>query len=220
VSRLDPRSLRTLVAGAAALGTGYVVARSRQLHAAERGISALARRPLPGRGSEAIGIATDLGSSFAVAGAAATLAAMGRTDRAIDVAVSGGSAWVLAQAAKPLLDRPRPYESDGALRLVAIPAGSSWPSGHAAVASAMAVALSEDARPPAPALFGGMSAFVAASRIHVGVHHPSDVLAGWGLGVLTGNAWRVLRHPAKGFARGVGRLLAARREREAEASAD
>jgi undecaprenyl-diphosphatase len=127
---------------------------------------------------------------------------------------------VLAQAAKPLLDRPRPYESDGALRLVAIPAGSSWPSGHAAVASAMAVALSEDARPPAAALFGGMSAFVAASRIHVGVHHPSDVLAGWGLGVLTGNAWRVLRHPAKGFARGVGRLLAARREREAEASAD
>lgn len=211
--------MRTLVAAAAALGTGYAVAKSPPLHAAERRVSSLARRPLPGRGSEAVGIATDLGSSFAVAGAAATLAAMGRTDRAIDVGVSGGLAWVLAQAAKPLLDRPRPYEADGALRLVAIPAGSSWPSGHAAVASAMAVALSEGASKPAPQLFGGMAAFVAASRIHVGVHHPSDVLAGWGLGVLTGNAWRLLRHPVKGLGRGVARGWSARRDRR-EVSAD
>ena len=205
--------MRTLVAAAAALGTGWVVARNRPLHAAERGISTVIRRPLPGRGSQAVGIATDLGSSFAVAGAAATLAALGRRERAIDVGVSGGLAWIAAQGAKPLLDRPRPYESDGADRLVAVPAGSSWPSGHAAVASAMAVALSEDARQPAPALLVGTSAFVAASRVHVGVHHPSDVLAGWGLGVLVANAWRLVRRPVLGL---VARLGA----RAGEASAD
>ncbi|MDX1511612.1 MAG: phosphatase PAP2 family protein [Nitriliruptorales bacterium] len=198
-----PRSARTLVAATAALGTGWVVARTRPLHAAERGVSAAVRRRLPGRGSEVVGIATDLGSSFAVAGAAATLAALGRRERAIDVGVSGGLAWIAAQGAKPLLDRPRPYESDGAERLVAVPAGSSWPSGHAAVAAAMAVALSEDARQPAPAMLAGMSVFVAASRVHVGVHHPSDVIAGWGLGVLVANVWRLVRRPVLGL---VGRL--------------
>jgi membrane-associated phospholipid phosphatase len=83
----------------------------------------------------------------------------------------------------------------------------------------MAVTLSEDARPPAPQLLGGMAAFVAASRIHVGVHHPSDVLAGWGLGVLTGNAWRLLRHPTKAIARSI-RRFATRQDREAATSAD
>ena len=207
MTRSNPRNMRTLVAGAAAFGLGWLVARTPPLHATERGISAAMRRPLPGRGSQAIGVATDLGSSFAVAGAAATLAALGRRERAVDVAVAGGMAWAAAQAAKPLLDRPRPYESDGAARLVAVPAGSSWPSGHAAVASAMAVTLSEDARWPAPRLLGAMATFVAASRVHVGVHHPSDVVAGWGLGVLTANAWRLVRRPV----RGVARRVAARR---------
>lgn len=200
MSRSDPRSLQTLVAGAAALGAGWLVAKNRGLHAVERQVSGVARHPLPGRGSEAVGIATDLGSAFAVAGAAATLAALGRTERAIDVGITGGLAWVAAQGAKPLLNRPRPYESDAAERLVAIPAGSSWPSGHAAVASALAVALSEDARRPAPRLFAGMAGFVAASRVHVGVHHPSDVVAGWGLGVLTANVWRLARHPIRRIA--------------------
>lgn len=195
--------MRTLAAGVAAFGAGWLVARSKPLHAAERGVSTVIRRALPGRISDAVGIATDLGSSFAVAGAAVTLAGLGRPRRAVDVAVSGSLAWVVAQAAKPLLDRPRPYETDGAQRLVSIPAGSSWPSGHAAVASAMAVALSEDAHRPAPQLFAGMATFVAASRVHVGVHHPSDVVAGWGLGVLAANAWRLVRRPVRGVARRV-----------------
>jgi undecaprenyl-diphosphatase len=64
---------------------------------------------------------------------------------------------------------------------------TSFPSGHAATAAAAACALLIVAPTFAPAWIG-MAFVMAASRVYVGAHYPSDVLAGAGLGVLVGLA--------------------------------
>ena len=64
---------------------------------------------------------------------------------------------------------------------------TSFPSGHAATAAAAACALLIVAPTFAPAWIA-MALVMAASRVYVGAHYPSDVLAGAGLGVLVGLA--------------------------------
>lgn len=140
-----------------------------------------------------VGSFTDLGSIYALAGVATALAAGGRRSASVDVAVAGGLAWVAAQAAKPLLRRPRPYELASATRTVAVPAGSSWPSGHTALAAAMTDALWPRARPRTRTAMVLLTGAVGLSRCYVGVHHLSDVIAGAGVGVLSSRLGILLR---------------------------
>jgi membrane-associated phospholipid phosphatase len=140
-----------------------------------------------------VGSFTDLGSIYALAGVATALAARGRRSAAVDLAVAGGLAWVAAQAAKPLLRRPRPYELASATRTVAVPAGSSWPSGHAALAAAMTDALWPRARPGTRTAMVLLTGAVGLSRCYVGVHHLTDVIAGAGVGVLSSRVGTRLR---------------------------
>lgn len=140
---------------------------------------------------------TDLGSVYGVTGAAVGLGLSGRPRLGADLAAAGAVAWGAAQGLKPLLDRPRPYET-GTPRLVAIPAGTSWPSGHSAVIAAMATvvvdAAGESKRPRLTRMVGyGTAIFVGGSRLHVGVHHPTDVIAGFGIGVLSSRLVHRLR---------------------------
>jgi membrane-associated phospholipid phosphatase len=135
-------------------------------------------------------VATDLGSLFGVGVVAGALAAGGRSRLAVRVGLAGATAWTLAQATKPLLPRERPYQSDGAERLVVEPAGTSWPSGHAAVAAAMAITLGEGRGPAVRALLGSLATAVGISRVYVGVHHASDVVAGLGVGIVSAAALR------------------------------
>ena len=130
-------------------------------------------------------VATDLGSLYGVGVVSGLTALTGRVTLARRVALSGATAWTLAQAAKQVLPRERPYQADEAERLVVEPAGSSWPSGHAAVAAALATTLGEGRGPLVRALLTGTAWAVGASRVYVGVHHPSDVVAGHGLGALS-----------------------------------
>jgi len=130
-------------------------------------------------------VATDLGSLYGVGVVAGGAAVLGHPRLARRVAAAGATAWGIAQAAKPMLPRERPYQADGAERLVVEPAGTSWPSGHAAVAAAMASTLGQGRGVLARTLLGATAVAVGTSRIYVGVHHASDVIAGLGIGAIS-----------------------------------
>lgn len=134
---------------------------------------------------------TDLGSMYAVAGIAATLAATGRRQLATDVFAAGTVTWMVAQGSKTGVRRERPYLADGVRRLIAPPAGSSFPSGHAAVGMAVLTVIGDRSpiRAAAPCL-RAVGGYVALSRVYVGVHYPSDVIGGAGLGLALGAMWR------------------------------
>jgi membrane-associated phospholipid phosphatase len=181
-----PRPLGPAVpalAAAAVVGS-YLAVRTGAADRADRGTERWLTSVRHRRGDRILVVATDLGSSFGLAGVTAALALLGRRTAAIEVGAAGGAAWLLAQGVKPALGRARPYELGTASRLVSPPAGSSWPSGHAAVGAAMATAIATVGdREVATAAAAGAVA-IGASRIAVGVHHLSDVVAGLGVGVL------------------------------------
>lgn len=135
---------------------------------------------------------TDLGSVYAVLGTAATLGVLGRRRAAEDTLGVGLLAWGLSQGTKTGVRRVRPYdETEGVRRLIAIPTGSSFPSGHATVGAAVATVLVDHARPSVGrAWLALVGAYVPVTRVHVGVHYPTDVLGGAGLGLLLGSVWR------------------------------
>lgn len=134
---------------------------------------------------------TDLGSVYSVIGVATTLAATGRPRHAADVLGVGMAAWNIAQMSKTRVRRQRPYEQDGVRRLIRKPTGSSFPSGHAAVGVAMFTMLADSSRGgPARRLLQTLGAYVAFSRVYVGVHYPTDVLGGAGMGLAVGALWR------------------------------
>jgi diacylglycerol kinase family enzyme/membrane-associated phospholipid phosphatase len=132
-------------------------------------------------------------------GAAALLATRkGRTRRA---ALRGAASIALVSTAtnlvgKPLLPRRRPPADLVAAhrRINTPPLSSSFPSGHAASAAAFTAALAVES-PLLGAVVAPVAAAVAYSRVHTGVHWPSDVLAGAALGtgaaLLTRRWWPV-----------------------------
>jgi membrane-associated phospholipid phosphatase len=62
-------------------------------------------------------------------------------------------------------------------RRVRMPKTRSFPSGHAASGFAFATGVATEA-PLAGGLLTALAALVAYSRVHTGVHYPSDVVAG------------------------------------------
>jgi undecaprenyl-diphosphatase len=79
---------------------------------------------------------------------------------------------------KPLVQRPRPWTSIEAFQAVGDqPASYSFPSGHAATAVAGAYMLAST-WPAAMVGLWALALGVSCSRIYLGMHYPSDVLAG------------------------------------------
>lgn len=112
-------------------------------------------------------------------------------------AVVGGT--IISTVLKALFDRPRP-ELTGVARVFT----ASFPSGHAAVSAVVFLtigAMLADAAPErrlkvfyiAVAIL--LTLLVGVSRIYLGVHYPTDVLAGWSIGA----AWALLCTSAAHF---------------------
>jgi undecaprenyl-diphosphatase len=92
---------------------------------------------------------------------------------------------VVNLALKPLGDRRRPDRDTNHVpvtRQVEMPHSTSWPSGHAASAFAFAAGVGS-AWPAAGVPLSFVASLVAYSRVHTGVHYPSDVMAGTVSGV-------------------------------------
>lgn len=156
------------------------------------------RRPRGDVVDRVVAATTDIGSVYGLGGTVAALALTGRRRAALDVAGAGTIGWVAAQAVKPLLDRSRPYQGGLGDLLVHPPAGSSWPSGHTAVAAAVGTVVA-DSGPVGLASGAGTALWVGWSRIYVGAHHPSDIVAGLGLGALSSITWRWLADAARAW---------------------
>ena len=108
------------------------------------------------------------------------------------------SAALLAEAVlvngviKSFFGRRRPVVAGRRPHTLRQPLTSSFPSGHASAAMVAAALLSRRS-PWAPAYYA-LALVVALSRIHVRIHHASDVAAGIGVGAALGSiARRLLR---------------------------
>jgi undecaprenyl-diphosphatase len=89
---------------------------------------------------------------------------------------------------KSLFRRARPVWREPRPRRLRRPRTSSFPSGHASASFCAATLLSE--RDRAWPLYYALAAVVAASRVHVKIHHASDTLAGIFLGLAIGRTFR------------------------------
>lgn len=94
-------------------------------------------------------------------------------------------AFIVSLAIGALVRRPRPFVLPTIVSRIHAPLTEfSFPSSHSAVAFAIAASLTL-ARPGLGAIALLLAAFVAAGRVAVGVHYPSDVLVGAILGILS-----------------------------------
>ncbi|MGA0602551.1 phosphatase PAP2 family protein [Caulobacter sp. KR2-114] len=117
------------------------------------------------------------------------LVAVRRRAEAAWLAVSLAGASAINTGLKSLIDRPRPQ----IVPHLAQVSNASFPSGHAMISAAVyltAGAMLCEAMPLRRGrlfvmLFAGLLVvLIGASRVYLGVHWPSDVLAGWCLGGL------------------------------------
>ena len=90
---------------------------------------------------------------------------------------------------KSLFRRERPEWGQHRPLSLRRPRTSSFPSGHASSAVTAAILLTDRATPLAP-VYWALAAVVATSRVHVKIHHASDVIGGIAVGVAVGAAIR------------------------------
>lgn len=156
-------------------------------------------------------VVTRAGSASVLAIAAVIVAAVGLAARrgpirSVAPAVALGAASLASEATKALVDRTRPPL---VWQLVTAP-GHSFPSGHATNATAF-VLVSALALPRGSGrgscrrvavLLGAATiiGLVGASRVVLGVHWPTDVVAGWILGAEIAGATLTLMVRAEGAA--------------------
>jgi undecaprenyl-diphosphatase len=109
----------------------------------------------------------------------------GRAAATNGLASIGLTSAVVNLVLKPLGNRRRPDRKVYAVplaRQVAMPRSTSWPSGHSASAFAFATGVGA-AWPAAGIPLSALASLVAYSRVHTGVHYPSDTIAGTVSGV-------------------------------------
>lgn len=143
-------------------------------------------------------VITHLGGAVALA--AATVVVVGvlvqRRCRSAAAWPAGSvlTGWLLMAVLKALVGRDRPPPAD---RLVHV-ASHSFPSGHAMMTAVFATAVIAAVLPMLSTVGAhrvlvcalvGYSLIVGLSRIYLGVHWLTDVLAGWVFGVVWAAAW-------------------------------
>jgi membrane-associated phospholipid phosphatase len=141
------------------------------------------------------GLATagEWGTVWVAIGVAATVADPKRRQRWLRAVPVAPAAVGLNYVVKAAVRRDRPR-----LRrlppLASAPSALSFPSAHATSSLAAATAMGR-VEPRARLPLFGLAAALCVTRPYLGMHYPSDVLAGAALGIALGAAWPGLRGP-------------------------
>jgi undecaprenyl-diphosphatase len=129
----------------------------------------------------------------------------------VALATAGFSSLIVNRVVKEAVARERPDDHLDAV--VRAPSSSSFPSGHTLAAFCTAFVLADsDAQTAANV---GFAAAVAASRVHLRAHHPTDVIGGAAIGSVLGLGLRPLVNLVTPGTRGRRRSAPARRGRRA-----
>lgn len=125
---------------------------------------------------------THLGGARVTLGTGLGLIALGERESGLAALIAVTLSHIAVQVLKRAVARPRPCDANGRpLALVGLPDSFSFPSGHAAAATAVAGAVSVAYPIAAPVLIP-LAALIAYSRVALRVHHVGDVIAGVVLG--------------------------------------
>jgi membrane-associated phospholipid phosphatase len=135
---------------------------------------------------KAVGTAGEWGSVWAAIGLTAAALDRRRRGRWLAAAAVGPLAVGANFVVKLAIRRPRPQLA-GLPPLAGAPSSLSFPSAHATSSVAAATAMSR-IEPGARAPLYAIAALVCATRPYLGMHYPSDVLAGAALGYAIGRA--------------------------------
>ena len=111
-------------------------------------------------------------------------------------AITVSGAWLLNLSAKLFFQRERPELWQSLLPET----NYSFPSGHAMMSTALSVALLVVLWPTRLRIIGCIGVLpaiivIGLSRLYLGVHYPTDILAGWCAGLVwaTGTYWICIR---------------------------
>ena len=128
--------------------------------------------------------------SITIAGVLATIGgSRGRHAALRGLTAVGTTSLVANLVAKSLFPRDRPTRTTNPGRSARMPDSSSFPSGHAASAFAFAAGVTGDFPHLALPLYT-LATAVGYSRVHMGVHYPSDAMGGAVLGLAVGTVVR------------------------------
>jgi undecaprenyl-diphosphatase len=100
----------------------------------------------------------------------------------VALAAAGFSSLLVSRAVKATIERQRP--EDHLQASVRTPTSSSFPSGHTLAAFCTAFVLGDSESGTAANV--GFATAVAASRVHLRAHHPTDVIGGAVIGSMLG----------------------------------
>jgi undecaprenyl-diphosphatase len=133
--------------------------------------------------------------TFGAVPVAATVALAARKPRlAASIAVGGTAAWITAKAVKRVVARGRPANIIDDVQLRGTEEGDQgFPSGHAAVSTAITVITWPDVSTSRRLPLAALTGLVPFGRMYVGAHLPLDLVGGSALGLAIGCAINLVR---------------------------
>jgi membrane-associated phospholipid phosphatase len=176
-----PTDLLRVLAGSVVVAAGGMAAHHHHLSAFQAKLFRLVNQ-LPDTVGGPLLAVMQLGALAAVPTLAALALATRRPRLAADLALSGTLAWLLAKLVKGLVGEARPVALLPGVVVRGVDPGLGYPSGHVAVAAALATAAGPWLPHRARRAAWGVVWLVALGRIYAGAHLPLDVVGGAALG--------------------------------------